>query len=189
LPGLVLRIRRRRPEPVSLLPWKGTGITITVKAGRPRAGEGTMTAEQIGKENENEIRRLIEGWLKAVRAMDIDGVMSFYAPDIVSFDVIPPLRYVGADAYRKDWEQGFAMSQGQGQFEIHELSIAACDDVAYSHNLTRMSGTMKDGQKYDSWMRWTMCFRRMEGRWMITHEHISAPVDMETGKALFDLKP
>ena len=31
--------------------------------------------------------------------------------------------------------------------------------------------------------------RRQDGRWLIFHEHFSAPSDMESGKALFDLQP
>jgi hypothetical protein len=29
----------------------------------------------------------------------------------------------------------------------------------------------------------------MKGKWLITHEHDSEPFDMETFKALLDLKP
>jgi len=36
--------------------------------------------------------------LEAIRAMDIDRVMPIYAPDIVSFDIEPPL-YVGAEPF------------------------------------------------------------------------------------------
>jgi hypothetical protein len=29
----------------------------------------------------------------------------------------------------------------------------------------------------------------MNGRWLAVHDHISVPVDFDTGKALLDLKP
>ena len=51
--------------------------------------------------NEAAIRELIDGFVEAVRAKDINGVMSVYAPDLVAFDVVPPLQYVGAEAFRK----------------------------------------------------------------------------------------
>ena len=38
------------------------------------------------------VRQRIEDVAKALRAKDIDGVMSLYAPNIVSFDIVPPLR-------------------------------------------------------------------------------------------------
>ena len=34
--------------------------------------------------------------------------MSVYAPDIVSFDINPPLRYSGADRKRQAWLAAFA---------------------------------------------------------------------------------
>ena len=49
------------------------------------------------------IRGRVEDVAKALNAKDIDGVMSLYAPNIVSFDIVPPLRYVGADGKRRAW--------------------------------------------------------------------------------------
>lgn len=70
------------------------------------------TATEQQTIDEVQIRQQIDDWGKAFRAMDINGVMSIYAPEIVSFDLVPPLRYVGADAYRKPWEEAFASYQG-----------------------------------------------------------------------------
>jgi ketosteroid isomerase-like protein len=51
------------------------------------------------------IRQRVEDVVKALRAKDIDGVMSLHAPDLVSFDIVPPLRYVGADGKRREWQK------------------------------------------------------------------------------------
>jgi ketosteroid isomerase-like protein len=40
------------------------------------------------------IRQRVEDLAKALRAKDIDAVMSFFAPNLVSFDIAPPLRSV-----------------------------------------------------------------------------------------------
>ena len=58
------------------------------------------------------IRQRIEDCAKALNAKDIDGVMSLYAPNIVSFDIAPPLRYVGADNKRRAWQEAFAAYPG-----------------------------------------------------------------------------
>ena len=52
--------------------------------------------------DEASIRRRIDKLVEALRAMDLEGVMSLYAPDIVSFDIVPPLRHVGAKAKEKN---------------------------------------------------------------------------------------
>jgi ketosteroid isomerase-like protein len=38
-------------------------------------------------------------------------------------------------------------------------------------------------------MRATVGHRKTNGKWMIVHEHFSAPFNMESGKALLGLKP
>jgi ketosteroid isomerase-like protein len=60
--------------------------------------------------------------------------------------------------------------------------------VAFSHYLTRC-GAIENGEEKASWMRVTVGYRKTNGKWIIVHEHFSAPFDMESGKALFDLKP
>ncbi len=61
--------------------------------------------------DEADIQQRIDRGVAAVRAMDLENVMALYAPDIVSFDIVPPLRYVGASAKRKAWVDALAMYQ------------------------------------------------------------------------------
>ena len=139
--------------------------------------------------HESEIRELIEDWADAVRAKNIDRIMSHYAPDILAFDAISQLQFKGADAYRRHWEACFSMCQGPTIFEIHDLGITVGDGMAFGHALNRCGGTGEDGEEKVCWMRMTTCYRKINGRWMIVHEHFSTPFDMQSGKALFDLQP
>jgi uncharacterized protein (TIGR02246 family) len=148
-----------------------------------------MPTENSKTKNEAQIRELIENRIKAVRAKDINEVMSNYASDVLSFDVVNPLGYAGSDAVRKRLEEWFSSFQGAISHEIRNLSINAGDDVAFNHGLNRVSATKTDGGKLDMWWRGTVCYRKIDGKWMITHEHASVPFDVETGKASLDLKP
>ena len=138
---------------------------------------------------EAKIQQLIDGFQRAIRAKDLGGVLSVYAPDIVSFDLVPPMQHVGIAAYRRPWEATFASFEGPIGYEVSDLHITATDEVAFSHSLNRMRGTTKDGQRISVWVRWTACFRKLDGRWLVTHEQVSVPIDMESGKALLDLEP
>lgn len=138
---------------------------------------------------EARIRERIQGFAAAFRAKDVDGVMSLFAPTILSFDLAPPLRCIGADALRKHWEATFAALQGPVIYEIHDLAIEVGDQLAFSHSLNRMRGTLADGRTTERWLRWTACFRQIDGRWQATHEHVSAPIEVASGKALFNLAP
>jgi ketosteroid isomerase-like protein len=151
--------------------------------------EEPMTDEANKNNEEAEIKRVIEGGVEALRAKDIDGVMSMYAPELVSFDIVPPLQYVGADAYRKHWEEGLSSFPGPIDYEIADLSITVGDDVAFAHSFNRLSGTLTTGQQIGNWLRWTACFRKIGGKWLIVHMQASVPVDLETGRAVLSLKP
>ena len=148
-------------------------------------------ADTTAGKNEGEVRQLLDRWGKAFRAKDIDGVMAVYAPGtaVVAFDVIPPLERVGSKSYRKNYEDFFATYEGPLDYELRDLRIVAGKDVAFIHCLERVSGTLKGGQKSDLWLRVTSGLQKMNGRWFIIHDHISVPMDFETGKALLDLKP
>jgi uncharacterized protein (TIGR02246 family) len=148
-----------------------------------------MAVEANKQNDEAALKRVLEGGVEAIHDKNIEGVMSIYAQDVVSFDIVPPLRYMGADAFRKAWEAVFSSFQGPIGYEMHDLSITVGDDVAFSYSLNRISGTMNNGQKTDLWLRWTACWRSINGKWLIVHHQNSVPVDLEHGKALLDLKP
>ena len=61
--------------------------------------------------DEANIRQRINRGVEALHTMDLEGVMSLYAPDIVSFDLVAPLRHVGAMAKEKNWADAFTMFQ------------------------------------------------------------------------------
>jgi len=151
--------------------------------------EETMISE-VNKNNDAiEIKRVIEGYVEAFRAKDLDGVMSIYAPEIVTFDLVPPLQYVGADAMRNRWEEVFSSVPGPVGYEIADLSITVGEEIAFTHSFNRTSATLPTGQQIGTWVRWTACWRKIGGQWLLVHDQVSVPVDVQTGKAVLDLKP
>ena len=147
-----------------------------------------MALQMTRTDAEAQIRALIDGWVEAARANDIDGIVAVYAPDIRSFDAIAQLQFKGIDAYRKHWEACMAMCASP-IFEIHDLGIETGDGVAFGHYLLRCGATGEDGKEQTGWMRVTVCLRNTRGRWQVAHEHFSAPFDPQSGKALLDLEP
>jgi ketosteroid isomerase-like protein len=138
---------------------------------------------------EAEITALFESRAEAIRTKDIDRLMSLYSPDIVYFDVVPPLRYAGSETLRSrfsHWFDGWRSSIGQ---ETRDLSIMVSGEVAAAHMLIRASGVLKNGQEVGYWLRASNFCRRSTNRWLITHEHVSLPVDFRSGTAVMDLVP
>ena len=125
----------------------------------------------------------------AMRTKDVDGLMSLYSPDVAYFDTVPPLQYVGSAALRARFVRWFDGWEGPFEMEIRDIHIVASGDLAVAYRFSRACGTLKDGQKAESWVRATSCFQRSAHGWLITHEHVSWPVDLKSGKAAMDLTP
>jgi len=136
-----------------------------------------------------EIRSWLDRWTKAFTKQDVDSIMALYADDIIAYDVVPPLQYVGKDAYRGDYQQFLSQYEGNLRVEVRDLHVGATGDLGYAAGLELISGTLKNGQKSDVWLRFTSLFRKSNGRWLDFHDHVSVPVDIESGKAMLDLKP
>ena len=58
--------------------------------------------------NQSQVRELLDNLAQAVRSKNVDGVMSHYSPDMLLFDLAPPLQYQGAEACRKNWATWFS---------------------------------------------------------------------------------
>jgi len=135
------------------------------------------------------IRQRIDEVVNALRARDIDRVMSFYAPDLVSFDLTPPLRYAGADNKRRAWQEVFAAYPERFDYEVRDLTVTTQGDLAFVHSVNHVSGTLASGHATDLWVRWTACLRRIDGVWLVVHDHVSVPADLAHGRAAVDLRP
>jgi predicted dithiol-disulfide oxidoreductase (DUF899 family)/ketosteroid isomerase-like protein len=144
-----------------------------------------------GRANEEaRVRELIAEWAAAVHAKDVDRVISHYDADVVSFDLAPPLQYVGREALRKSLAEWFSTFQGLIGLDVHDLSITVGGDVAFCRSLNRISGRRTNGEETDVWVRATIGCRRVGDRWLIGHEHASVPLYMDgSERAAVDLKP
>ena len=137
-----------------------------------------------------QIKTLEEQLASAISAKNLDRIMSYYSPvSLLVFDVIPPRQYVGWDAYRKDFEGFLANYPGAVKMEISELGIVTDGKLGFAHYIAHMIGTNKEGKQDEFNFRITDCLQKVKGKWLITHEHVSVPVDLATGKADLLSKP
>lgn len=149
-----------------------------------------MTAKTGKKATaEVEIRKVIDDHTRAVRAKDVDRAVSTYSSEVVMFDVVSGLQSIGLAACRRRAEEWFSSFKGPIEYNIRDLKIGASDEIAFCQSLNQVIGTKLDGGHLDMWWRATVCYRKIEGRWTVVHEHNSVPFDPETGKALIDLRP
>lgn len=152
---------------------------------------GLNAASYAQSGDEAQIRALEDRFAAAFRAKNVDAIMANYehSGDLVVFDVIPPRQYVGWDAYKKDWQDFFGSVGPFAVFEITGLTVHAEGNLAWSYSFQHYRVEMKGGGSRDATVRVTDVYRKIGGRWLIVHEHVSVPVDPETGKGDMESKP
>jgi uncharacterized protein (TIGR02246 family) len=149
------------------------------------------TGARAESRDEASIRALESRFVAAVNAKDVNAIMKVYVPDesLVVFDVVPPRQYVGAKAYAKDWTDFLGIFKGSLKFEISDLSVTADRRMGFGHSIQRVTGTDTKGQPVDLTVRVTDVYRKIKGNWLIVHEHVSVPVELDTGKPDLSSKP
>jgi ketosteroid isomerase-like protein len=138
-----------------------------------------------------QIQTLENNLAAAAEARNLDAIMKTYVPDetLFVFDVIPPREYVGAKAFRKDWDEFLGSTKGPLKYSITDVAVVVVSDVAYGHSIQRIVATGVKGDPLDLTTRVTDVYRKLRGKWMIVQEHISIPVDLDTGKPDYASKP
>jgi ketosteroid isomerase-like protein len=128
--------------------------------------------------DDSAVRERVESLAQAIRDKDIDLLMTHYAPDVVAYDVMPPLAVLSASDYRKNFERWFASMAGPIDYEMNDLRISMSESHAFCHCVSRVRGTKKNGDAADYQVRVTTCFQKANGQWLVGHEHVSIPGTM-----------
>ncbi|ACQ82406.1 conserved hypothetical protein [Beutenbergia cavernae DSM 12333] len=148
-----------------------------------------MTTLEQHEADEAAIRQHVDGIIASLRTKDLEAMRRLYAPDVVSFDIEPPLQHVGIEAKLANWARVFEIFQ-QVDYEVRDLTLAVDDHVAFGHGFGRLSGTLADGATTPGmWVRATYGFRKVDGGWVIAHDQVSVPFDVRTGRGVADLEP
>lgn len=141
--------------------------------------------------DEAEIRASLDKEIAAMNAKDLNAIMTYYSPDesLLVFDAVPPRQYAGPAAFRKDFENFLATFPTTIHNEVSDWKVESNGNLAYAHYIVRTTGPDKDGHPLDLTARLTDVYKKVNGKWVVVHEHVSFPVDLATGKADLTSKP
>lgn len=133
------------------------------------------TTNETTRQDEAEIRRLIAAWSAALEAKDVEALTADYLPDTVLYDAIPPYKTVGKAAIREAWANCLPYFPETFKSEHRDITIHVSGDIALVHGLHHFVPTPADDPSGQTWMRISVCYRRIDGKWKVVHEHISVP--------------
>jgi ketosteroid isomerase-like protein len=128
----------------------------------------------------NEIQEVIERKAALLETGDAKAILSYYAPSFVEYSLAPPLRQPGDGRDPAPLEEWMANFEAPPRREITRLEIITDGDVAFATSIDRLSAVPRgSAEGFTLWFRVTLGLRRVDGRWLITHEHESVPFEMD----------
>jgi ketosteroid isomerase-like protein len=128
----------------------------------------------------SDIRSVIEGKAAALETGDVKAMLAYYAPEVVQFSLAPPLRQTHDARDPGPVQQWIATFEVPPRREVTQLEIVEGGDVAYATSIDCLTATPKGmTEPFHLWYRVSLGLRKIDGRWLVTHEHESVPFEMD----------
>jgi ketosteroid isomerase-like protein len=137
------------------------------------------------------IQEVIESRYERLAAGDVEGMQACYAPKVVQFTLAPPLGGLTDGHDPEPIDAWVATFEAPPRCTVTQLAITAAGDVAFATSIDSMTATPKGGDSpFTLWHRMTLGLSRIDGQWLIVHEHASVPFYMDGSlRAAVDLQP
>ena len=141
--------------------------------------------------DEAQVREVIERKATTLKTGDVKALLAFYAPQVVEFSLAPPLRQPHDAQDPVPVERWFGTFEAPPSREVTQLEVAVGGDVAYATSIDCLRAVPKGmTEGFELWYRVTLGLRKIDGRWLVTHEHESVPFEMDGSfRASVDLAP
>lgn len=139
-----------------------------------------MTTTTTTTVDVDRIRDVIESRAAILKTGDISAMLSYYAPEVVEFSLAPPLQQPTDGRDPAPMRQWIATFEAPPTREVTQLEITADGDVAFATSIDSLTATPRGTTEgFKLWYRVTLGLRRIDGTWLITHEHESVPFEMD----------
>lgn len=138
---------------------------------------------------EQEVREVMQGWLKALQAADADAIASHFADDSLNFDAHTAFQFKDLESYRRHLRSCMAYCPpDKVRFDVQDMKVIADGNMACCHFVTRAVANL-DAGPMTVYTRGTMVLRKAGGKWSIIHGHASSPYDPQSSRVLHELTP
>ena len=149
-------------------------MMVSFAAAQENARRPERTASAEGAPDKAMMQRIWDAW----GTMDPSNAAQYYdkRSDDVFFD-IAPLKYAGWQDYAKGASNMIQQSFTALKFTVNDdARVRASDTGALGIATVDAVLTGKDGKTQHMTLRWTAIWANENGRWLIIHEHVSAPL-------------
>jgi len=135
----------------------------------------------------DELNDLVAERVAAVKARDGATLMARQHPDVLTYGLLGELQTTGNDAVAEQLNAWFDGYRDGPHYAVHHLRVDSDGDLGFCAYVYQVTGVLNDGAPISMAVRATLVCKRVEGRWLIVHDHESVPFDVETGLAFTDL--
>ena len=157
-------------------------IALTGAAQTGAAQSGAAQTPAPAKKSaggEVNFKKLVERYYAAWNAGNSDAPAKFYAKDagLVFYD-IAPMKYNGWSEYHDGVEKNFFATVTTAKLvpNLKDLKVTRRGNVAWTTLTFHITGTLKTGGAMEVDARHTAIWELRGSRWLIVHEHVSAPL-------------
>jgi len=118
------------------------------------------------------LQKIWDGWA----TLDTANVAMFYAKGPHTFFDIAPLKYNSWDEYEKGVKT-IVDGYKSAKFTLNDdAAIHPHGDLVWATATVKEEMTTKAGKVEMGNFRWTVVLENQDGKWLIVHEHVSAPL-------------
>jgi len=140
----------------------------------------------------NNVQDVLENYKSAIYEKDVERFVATYASDLHVYDCWENWECVGISQWKemvKGWFTGLSEEGVLLKIDFNDLVIEENSNLAFVHGAVTFAVHNESGEKLRQMInRFTFGLRKENGSWSITHEHSSLPINMETGKGIFNLR-
>jgi ketosteroid isomerase-like protein len=171
LTGTAARRKRSKYEAIST--FIAFGVLCTGSAGVAASSPGETAILKIEQD--------------MAMTQTVDGVMAAWDNAVIWYDIVPG-EVDGLEAARKNYGEELSHVTNV-RTKILRIKVVADANIGFAFSTQHLVADGKNGEpNLDFVFRETDCFQRKGGRWRLTHQQLSLPVDLGTGKAVLDSK-
>ncbi|MCM3639376.1 nuclear transport factor 2 family protein [Sporosarcina luteola] len=139
------------------------------------------------------VQDVLENYRSAVYEKDVEKFLSLYASEVHIYDCWGNWESKGISSWKEnvvEWFKGLSADGILLKVEFDDLVVEENSDLAFVHCAVTFAAYLEDSCEKLRQMtnRFTFGLKKSNESWVIAHEHSSLPINMETGKGIFNVK-